>query len=291
MIKKIFYFIFTFCSLTIFSQEGKQDKTSNKQEVYLIGSIHSMHFTPDHHYSLNDLQAQIIALKPDLVCGEITPEAFEKEMEGYFPPEAAFLAQMAAELNYRFAPVDWRLDYATQNKASNEYPLSVKEQRSALLNDYMTRLKESNSQSMYDFIHSEINLKCIDSLYEEIIGVNPIAEVASGSWHERNRRIVENGLAVAANARRIVFVFGIDHLPQLQRQLKVLGIEAQIPKRLFTPGSNFKVSHEVLERWKGNLEYLKLIHEKKIPATEDNYQKLINSRRIQDIEQAIEKSL
>lgn len=290
MIKKTLFFILALSSINIFTQDVKHSKTGTKPEIYLIGSVHAMHFNPDNHYSIIDLQSQISALKPDLVCGEITPEAFNQAMEGYFPPEAAFLAQMASELKYRFAPVDWRLDYATQSKAESEYPLSVKRQSSALVNNYLTRLKESNSRSMYDFLHNEINIRSIDTVYEEIIGVNLIAEIATGSWHERNRHIVENGLAVAGNARRIVFVFGSDHLPQLRRQLEILGIGAQIPKRLFVPSDNFKVSYEVMERWKRNLENLMLIRDKKIPATDDNYQKLINSRRIQDLELAIQNS-
>ncbi len=72
-----------------------------------------MHFNTDYHYSINDLLSQIKALNPDIICGEITPEAFELEMEGYYPPEAAFLAQMSTQLNCRFVPVDWRLDYTT----------------------------------------------------------------------------------------------------------------------------------------------------------------------------------
>ena len=30
---------------------------------------------------------------------------------------------------------------------------------------------------------------------KKIIGVDALAEIASGSWHERNRRAVENGMA------------------------------------------------------------------------------------------------
>jgi hypothetical protein len=291
MIKNGLLLFFALNSAIIFSQEIRQDKSGTKPEIYLIGSIHSSHFNPDNHYSINDLMTQIRALKPDIVCGEITPEAYDKAMEGYFPPEAAFLAKMASEINYRFVPVDWRLDYATQFKAESEYPLSIKNQCSELLNNSKAKLKEFDSQSMYDFIHSDINLKIIDSLYEKIIGINAIAEIAHGSWHERNRRIVENGLAAAGNARRIVFVFGSDHLPQLQRQLKILGIEAQIPKRMFIPSNNFKVLGEVLERWKRNLENLKQIRDKKTPTSYDNYQKIINSRRIQDLELVIEKSI
>lgn len=290
MIKKILFFILVLSPISFFPQEIKQEKPDTPPTVYLIGSIHNMHFNPDNHYSINDLLAQIRALKPDWVCGEITPEAFDQSMEGYFPPEAACLAEMATELNYRFAPVDWRLDYATQSLANKNVPLSVMEQRSALLNNLQAKLKVSNIPSLYDIMHDKTILNDLDSLYEKIIGVNTLAEISQGSWHERNRRIVENGLAATGNAHTIVFVFGLDHLPQMQRQLKALGIDTQIPKRLFVPSDNFKMSKAVLERWKRNLENLILIRDKKIPATYDNYQKVINSNRIEDIKEAIQKS-
>ena len=289
MIKKVLFFILAFGLPGAFSQTT-QAKTDKEINVYLIGSIHNMHFDPGNHYSINDLLAQIRILKPDLVCGEITPEAFNQSMEGYFPPEAAALAEMADEMNYRFVPVDWRLDYATQSIADKEFPSSVDKQRSSLTNELQAKLKVSNIPSLYDALHDKTFLHCLDSLYEKIIGVNALAEIACGSWHERNRRIIENGLTAAGNARTVVFVFGIDHLPQLQRQLKALGIDAQIPERLFVPGNDYKLSGGILKRWKRNLENLKLIRDKKVPASYDSYQKIINSKRIEDLEEAIQKS-
>lgn len=286
MVMKVVYCILSLWATTFLYEND----INGKPEIYIIGTIHSMHFDPEYHYSIIDIQTQICALKPDLVCGEITPEAFGQAMEGYFPPEAAFLAQMASKLNYRFEPVDWRLDYATQSKADSAYPKSVMEQVSLFGKTYFAKFKEYNSQSVYDDIHSEMNIAIVDSVFEKIIGANQIAEIAHGNWNERNRRIVENGLANAKNARRIVFVFGSDHIPQIRRQLEVLGYKAQVPKRLFEPCNNFKVSDEVLERWHHNLENLELIRAKKIPVTEDDYQKLINSHRIEDLKLAIQKS-
>ncbi len=290
MFIRIAFLILSLTANIAFSQETGENKLAPNVQVFLIGSIHSMHFIPDNHYSLIDLLDQINALQPDLVCGEISPEAFNKEMEGYFPPEAALLAQMASSLNYRFAPVDWRLDYATQSIASEVYPNSVKEQISPLIEDYKKRLQESTCKSAYDFLHNEVNIAIIDSIFEQIIGTNAMAEIAHGSWRERNRRIVENGLAAAGNARKIVFVFGSDHLPQIQRQLKYQGINAIIPQRLFSPKNEMKVSPEVILRWKRNLENLKKISNKQIYTSEDNYNKVINSKRIRDLEEAIEKS-
>lgn len=268
----------------------RTEKPVPRPEVFIVGSIHSMHYNPDYHYSINDLLEQIIALKPDVVCGEIAPEAFEHITEGYFPPEAALLAEMAPELHYRFVPVDWRLDYATQSKADSIYPESVKEKLAPFGSTYFARMNESASQSMYDAVHCESNIAIIDSVFEQIIGADPIAETAHGNWHERNRRIAENGMNAAGDAQRIVFVFGSDHIPQIRRQLQALGFNPQIPERRFVPGGSYKAPEAVLERWKRNLENLKLIRDRKIPVTDDYYQKIINSRRIRELEQAIQKS-
>lgn len=286
----ISFYILSLFVFILFSQENKQNELKTKPEIFIIGTIHSMHFNPDYNYSIIDLQSQISALKPDLVCGEIVPEAFDQPMEGYFPPEAAFLAEMATTLNYRFVPVDWRLDYATQSKADSLYPKSILEQVTSFNNTYLSNMMKSDCQSIYDKIHSEQDIALVDSLFEKIIGADSIAEIAQGDWHERNRRIVENGLSEAKNARRIVFVFGSFHIPQIRRQLNDLGFEPQIPKRLFVPNNNFKVSDAVLKRWKRNLDNLKLIRDKKIPTSDSNYQKVINSKRIQDLELAILKS-
>ena len=275
----------------VFSQGIKKDTADNKPVVYLIGAAHNMHFNPDNHYTINDLLAQVCALHPDLVCGEITPEAFQQPMEGYFPPEAAFLAEMAAESGYRFAPVDWRLDRATQSLANTSYPASVKEQSAGLVNDMQAGIRNLKEPSLYDFLHSPVTIHNLDSLYEQIICTNALSEIANGSWRERNRRIIENGMAAAGDARVIVFVFGIDHLPQLQRQSRAAGIEAQIPGRKFVPGNDFKMKKAVLDRWKRNRENLILIRDQQMPVTLDNYQKVVNSRRIENLEEAIQKSL
>lgn len=287
---KVIYFLIAMPVNSGISADSMQDEPRGKPEIFIIGSIHSMHYNPDYHYSIADLLEQIRALKPDVVCGEITPEAFEQTTEGYFPPEAAFLAEMAPVLNYRFVPADWRLDYATQAAADSIYPAAVKEKLAPFGATYFARMYESASQSIYDAIHSEVNIAIIDSVFEQIIGADSIAEIAHGNWHDRNRRIAENGLNAAGDAKRIVFVFGSDHIPQIRRQLQTLGYEPQIPDRMFVPCGSNKVPDGVLKRWKRNLVNLMLIRDRKIPVTDDYYQKITNSRRIRELEQAIQKS-
>lgn len=229
---KVLYLLIAILGSTGIHMDISQEKPVCQPEIFIIGSIHSMHYNPDYHYSITDLLEQIRALKPDVVCGEIAPEAYEQVTEGYFPPEAAFLAEMAPVLNYRFVPVDWRLDYAIQSRADSAYPESVKEKLAFFGSTYFARMNESASQSIYDAIHSEPNIGIIDSVFEQIIGADSIAEIAHGNWHERNRRIAEHGMSAAGDARRIVFVFGSDHIPQIRRQLQTLGFEPQIPERI-----------------------------------------------------------
>ena len=287
---KAFYLLIAILGSTGIRGDLRQEKPVNTPEIFIIGSIHSMHYNPDYHYSITDLLEQIRALKPDVVCGEIAPDAYEQATEGYFPPEAALLAEMAGELNYRFVPVDWRLDYATQAAADSIYPVSVKEKLAPFGNTYFARMNESASRSIYDAVHSEANISIIDSVFEQIIGADPVAEIAHGNWHERNRRIAVNGMNASGDAQRIIFVFGSDHIPQIRRQLRSLGFEPQVPDRLFIPSGNHKVPDAVLKRWKHNLENLRLIRDRKIPVTDDYFQKIINSGRIRELEQAIQKS-
>jgi hypothetical protein len=283
--------LLTFLSAAALAQGAPKGPDARAPEVYLVGAIHDKHFDRRHHYTLLDLQAQVLALRPDLICGEITPEAFEQPMEGYFPPEAAFLAAMAPRWKVRFAPVDWRMDSAEQQKAESEEPPAVAQQVAKLDQAFVSGMAEFKGASLYDYLHDPSTLGLIDRKFEDVIGTNTISDIAAGSWHERNRRIVENGLKAAGEARRIVFVFGVSHLPQLVRQLKARGIEAVVPPRYFMPGDlQQNVPDVVLARWRRNLRHLRAIRDGKLAVPEDQARKVRNSHRIQDLEQALQSA-
>lgn len=255
--------------------------------VFLVGSIHNNHFQDSPRYSIQDLKAQVLALNADLICGEITPEAYLQPLEGYFPPEASFLDEVAREHSIRFAAIDWRMDSARQSEAEAAEPRSLKEKARAHTDRLASQIKAFTGDSLYDFLHGPECLSAIDALYEQIKGENTVSDIAAGSWHERNRRMAANCLRAGAGARRIVVVAGVDHVPQLQRQLRARGIEAQIPPRHFTPAGQGQVSATVLARWQRNLDNLRAILAGRIPASADELRKVKQSRRIQDLEEAI----
>ncbi|NTV76214.1 MAG: TraB/GumN family protein [Holophaga sp.] len=259
-------------------------------EVHLVGVIHNLHFSPRSHYSLADLREQILALEPDLICGEITPEALGGPMEGYFPPEAVFLAEMAPRWRMRFSAVDWRMDSALQEKAERGEPADVAERAGRMDQAFGEGLAAFAGASLYDFVHLPSTLEQVDLKFEKVIGENTVSDLAAGSWHERNRRIVANSLAAAEGARRILIVFGASHLPQLVRQLEARGIKARIAPRRFQPGGSTAVPRPVVERWRRNLENLKGVRDGRIAASADALLKVRRSNRVRDLEQAIQAS-
>jgi hypothetical protein len=255
--------------------------------VFLVGSFHNNHFQERFHYSMHDLTTQVLALKPDLVCGEIAPEAYQQPLEGYFPPEAVWLDEVAREHAIRFAPMDWRMETARQNEAEDAEPAAVKERARAHGEKLMSGINRFAGTSIYDHLHGDDCLSAIDVMYEQIKGENTVGDIAAGSWHERNRRMAANCLNAAAGAKRIVMVAGIDHVPQLRRQFLAQGIEAQVPTRRFTPAGQGAGPAAVLARWQRNLENLRGIRDGRIAVSADALLKVKGSRRIQDLEEAI----
>jgi len=317
MTRSIFYSALIIC-LLLFTFDSKIDAFAKEKkiEVYLVGAIHNMHLKDNYHYSMTNMLEQISKINPDIVCGEITPEGFNTPLEGYFPPEAAMLAQIADSLHYKFIPADWRVDFKTQQEAEKRYPDKVTKQIESIPGWHWVQTYNDSCQSVYDHIHNYKTIKTIDTIYQ-IITSDSIADIAHGAWLERNKRIVATGMSAAKVAAihsssdkkplRIVFVFGVDHISRLIRELKEYNVEIIIPDRAFEVTKSETTSLEnkkcmavnkncivvnknwdnLLNRWKRNLENLKAIRDRKIDIGENYYLKIINSKRIKDLEEVI----
>jgi hypothetical protein len=134
--------------------------------------------------------------------------------------------------------------------------------------------------SLYDSTNRSAQfLAMVDHKFEDMIGENTAADIAYGAWHERNRKIVENCLTEAGTARRIVFVFGNSHLPQLGHQLAARGLTAQIPPRAFTPAGLGTMPPAVIARWLRNLKNLEGIEDGTVTISADNRAKVKDTNR------------
>jgi hypothetical protein len=273
------------------AQNAMPKNAAAAPEVFLVGSVHNMHFEERYHYSLIDLQVEVWSLHPDVVCGEITPEAYNGPMEGNFPPEAAMLAEMAPGWGVRFIPADWRVSFAQMDRATRQ--LSEDKKKSAELDAEEKKATDFfdvfSGLSLYDATNSSAEfLAMVDHKFEDAIGENTAADIAYGAWHERNRKIVENCLTEAREARRIVFVFGNAHLPQLRRQLAARGLTAQIPPRAFTPAGLGAVPPAVIARWQRNLKNLEGIADGTVAVSADDRAKAKDTNRAPVLRKEIE---
>jgi hypothetical protein len=256
-------------------------------EVILLGTAHNMHFALENHYSLIDLRTEIEGLHPDLICGEITPEAYHSVMEGYFPPEASYVAEIASSLKARFVPADWRIAYAWQSRAESTEPEEKRKQEAEIDRKQMEGMTAFHGVSLFDYLHSPSFISLSDEKFEQVAGENTVSDIAAGGWHERNRKIVENCLDDSAGARRVVFVFGANHIQQLRRQLLARDITAGIATRQFTPAGMGSVPPAVVARWQKNLENLQGVLEGRIHVSRDSMDKLKHSHRIDDLSLAM----
>jgi hypothetical protein len=282
-----------FCTLSLCSYlpaqaaKPRPAAASGNLEVTLLGTAHSLHFKLESHYSLADLRNELEALHPELICGEIAPEAYQGPMEGYFPPEAAYLAEIAPTLHARFAPTDWRIAKAWQSRAEQMEPQEIRDKLDALTKEQAQQMQSQTNPSLFDFLHTK-NLAIADYQFEHLAGENTVTDIALGAWHERNRRIVENCLDAAANASRILFVCGAGHIPQLQRELASRGIAAQVASRRFVPEGLGIVPQPVIARWQRNLDNLKRILDGSLAVSRDSLDKVKDSHRVQDLELALQ---
>lgn len=269
-----------------FSQTNALKKPP-QSEFILLGSVHDMHMKPEMKYSLLDLRHQIESIKPDLICLEIEPDAFNSSMEGYFPPEASYIAAIAKELNTRVVPTDWRIAKEWQDRATKQIPSAVQDRISGMQAEMQKAIQRALSQpSIFDFFHGEFQ-QLADIQFMQIIGENSAADISSGAWHERNRRIVENALDAAGDSKKILFVYGAAHLPQIARELADRGFASHLAPRMFIPCGIQPLSPVVLSRWRRNLENLKAIRGGLMKVTRDSYLKVMGCNRIANLEEAL----
>jgi hypothetical protein len=219
-------------------------------DFYVLGTLHSMHLTARYRYSLTDLEAEIRALAPDLICGEIVRSAVGAKTEGLFPPEAALLAQVAESVPSTFAAVDWRADFeGNSGRVVVEPPVPAHVE--SLRRQLLDRLEHFDAETVFDLLHGDEFGALTRQIHEGWI--DAAGEAADGFSVTRNRRIVENCLEAARlhRSHRVVFAFGQDHQYAIKDELKAHGLVGKSPPRMFRP-SSMPAPDAVIQRWVRN---------------------------------------
>jgi hypothetical protein len=229
-----------------------RDPKNGGLQFTALGTVHKYHLEKGYHYSLYDLTQAITAAKPDLICGEVAPEAYKSDLRGYFPPEQRVVEELAKRIQATYIPSDWRSsapdfvrvpkDPVTDQKLKEMQATSVRE------------IQEAGAEE-FAFRHSEKHQREVKAFHDLVIRSD--GEGADGYWITRNKKIVQRCLdAVSRNhAKRVLFVFGGDHNYIIQDILKSMKCTlVDVPK--VDHSSQQKLDLIVVPLWEADRERL-----------------------------------
>jgi hypothetical protein len=269
-----------------FGCASTQLRAASSPEAFVVGSVHRYHLDASSRYSLTDLDVQLTQMRPDLLCGEITPEHLGTQWEGYYPPEVALVQDVAARLGIPFVAADWRGDSEEARKAEESMAPEAKKRYSTAHEPLLARWKERREESLFDFIHGEEAQRLIRQAHDVRLASG--GEAADGFWLTRNRRIVERCMAEASwrHSRRIVFVFGGEHKYAIEDELwKQHGLRAAEVRRQFVPATN-ELSEAVISRWKDRRTALARLAD--TGSNAEVREKVLGSHRLEELDLFIE---
>jgi hypothetical protein len=264
--------------------------TAPATRVYVLAATHGFHFKQAFGYTMSDLRAHILALQPDIVCFEVTPEHYRTEKEPlFYPPEVAVADVAAAEAKALPWPSDWRPppDPDEVSKAVREMNDDERTRYEQAYARFMPRLKAAFGEPMFDFWHRPDTLALIREVHDTMI--REATDVGAGFWDTRNQMIVKRCMrkAQAIKARRVVFVFGGDHKYGIEDNLRrFYGLRAEPISRL-VPRSNDELPEAVIDRWRRNRASLeRLLAAGTLP--EEQVKELRQRKAVEQLQSAID---
>jgi len=234
------------------SAEGHsaQKRGALPAEVYVLGTVHSFHERESFAYSYADLADQVRAMRPTLVCAEMSAEDQGGEHEAMYPLEVAVVEEAAQSIRAAFLPADWRPSVAEAQTAALQKEMTADEQVAFdhVYDDFMPRLQAAGHR-FFELWHSPETQEMVRGLHDKMIALG--TEAGAGFWETRNQIIVKRCIrkAMADDLERVLFVFGAEHKYVLEQYLRrFYGIEARPVTRLFEH-KNRPVSAAIVARW------------------------------------------
>jgi len=80
---------------------------NNRQNIYILGTIHGGHFDKNNKYSLADIQSVIDTVNPDIILVEVRQETYDKYRILDGPNEMTFAWCYAKEKSIEVRGIDW----------------------------------------------------------------------------------------------------------------------------------------------------------------------------------------
>lgn len=183
----------------------------------ILGTVHDDDMRKKFNYSLERMEELIEKFNPDVICGEVRPEDWEKycdnnEYEGYLGANEyrRLIIPLCKKKGIKFIPVDWfEDDLKTMNYyqgRSEEEIKTIEKEFETIMNDFWKYGKKSeipfNSLEFNHIAEKKHN-------FQE--GVN--SEVEDLYWICRNKIMIErikNALSVN-EGKRVLCTVGAEH--------------------------------------------------------------------------------
>ncbi|MGH4123465.1 MAG: hypothetical protein ACREV6_11125 [Clostridium sp.] len=183
----------------------------------ILGTVHSDEMRKEYNFSLEKMAEIIKRFKPDIICGEVRPEDWQKycdtsEYTGYLGPNEyrKLIMPLCEKQGIRFIPVDWfeddlvNIDYF-RGKTDVEIN-SIEKQFESIMSIYM----EVAKKSIIPFNSFEFN-DIVEKKQDFQNGINPT--VHNLCWIYRNQIMIERIKRVLENnkGKRILCTVGAEH--------------------------------------------------------------------------------
>jgi len=183
----------------------------------ILGTIHSDEMRKEYDFSLKKMGELIEQFEPDIICGEVRPEDWEKycnnnEYEGYLGPSEyrELIIPLCERKGIKFIPIDWYEDDMVDMdyfKGKSELEINdLEKQFESIMNVYIEVAKKStipfNSLAFNDVVKSKQDFQN---------SINP--EVHNVYWTCRNQLMTYRIKKVldANKGKRVLCTVGAEH--------------------------------------------------------------------------------
>lgn len=206
--------------------------------VGILGTIHNERLREQYHCSLDLYREVIHRFKPDLICGEVHPDSWQKYLnnkheQGYWGEPASeyweLIFPYCEEHGVEFVPIDWfELDVWNDFDPFLPFPEEKRLELEKQDDEWFQMQMDTWSYGNIPFNSAEFD-QVTKQKYEWMYEVNPAA--VNFRWIVRNQIMIQRAKnAIKANPqRKILCVVGADHNYLFHEGLKSEQILLQYP--------------------------------------------------------------
>lgn len=186
-------------------------------EIGILGTLHDDGMRKEYDYSLNRMQKIIEEFNPDVICGEVRPEDWEKFCQnesylGYLGPSEyrGCIIPLCQERNIEFIPVDWFEDDMVGMDYFRDCTSEEKEKFMKEFNQIIKEYLEEGKKSHIPFNSFQFN-KIAERKQGFQNSINP--EVHNMYWVCRNQIMLERIKRAVGEKenKRVLCTVGIEH--------------------------------------------------------------------------------